>query len=404
MSSIIIYTCELFKVSGGLSNFKLIFEILIKLRYRVYFCPLLEDIPSLNFTSPFNNIPIKNITHQEFIDYFIYPGYEIHCYTIPIENIVSPEILLKKDNVVIYTEDVIGNPTNQNYVVRWLHFFPIPNAVKHYDFKNDLICFYSDYIYNFYKYVCEACNCDDYLTSKITIPNICRIFKFEPEVYSFFQKYLRPPNLDMNKNTKCFTTRKLFPPYTFTKFTKSVNKKYAKEILTIHNSKIKKLQNKLIKINTNKSELMNQINLLKNNKPDVFSFSVVKEYLENKYSSLGFEEIEHKTETREFIEYFCKKDYFLSFDPFTFMSIIASLCGCISVVKKIGIIDYHTYINGDPFVKYGIAYGDEGIEHAINTKHLLLPHITEMYNQNTDNVINIINKIENKFNIKIQKL
>ena len=84
------------------------------------------------------------------------------------------------------------------------------------------------------------------------------------------------------------------------------------------------------------------------------------------------------------------------------MSIIASLTGCISVIKRIQGLEFEEWLNGDPFNKYGIAYGNEGITHALETQHLLLPHITEMYNQNTNNIINFLNSIENKFDIKLK--
>ena len=410
MTNIIIYTPPPYKESGGLSNFKLVLEILINLKYVVYFCPLLKDVPSLNFISPFNDTLINNITHQQFIDYYINPDCESH--TVPIQNIVSPEILLKKNNIVIYAEDVIGNPAQQKYVVRWLHFFPIPGAVKKYDFENDFICFYSDYIYNFYKYICKSCNCPDYLTEKIKTPNICRVFKFEPNIYSKINKYKKTPILDMKINKKCFTFRKLFPPYSFKKYTDNVNRQYAKEIIYNHNVKLQYKINRLNLIQTRsfmlnfiqmneKKNLVNEICLLKQNTPNNFSDDNIRKYLQHKYSSLGFEEIGAKKDSQEFIKYFCKKDYFLSFDPFTFMSIIASLSGCISVVQKIESINHDTWINGDPFIKYGIAYGNEGIAHAIETQHLLLPHIIEMYNKNTENVIHMITKIEEKFNIKV---
>ena len=86
------------------------------------------------------------------------------------------------------------------------------------------------------------------------------------------------------------------------------------------------------------------------------------------------------------------------------MNIIASLCGCISIIKKINGLNFKEWVNGEPFNKYGIAYGQEGIEHALETQHLLLPHITEMYNQNTNNVLNLITNIETQFNIKINKI
>ena len=125
--------------------------------------------------------------------------------------------------------------------------------------------------------------------------------------------------------------------------------------------------------------------------------------LKEKFLNMNYENIEAKNSSIEYIHYFKTKDFFLSFDPFTFMSIIASLCGCISVIKKIHGLNFEEWRDGDPFNKYGIAYGQEGIEHALKTHHLLLPHITEMYSQNNNNILNFITNIETRFNITIQK-
>ena len=65
-----------------------------------------------------------------------------------------------------------------------------------------------------------------------------------------------------------------------------------------------------------------------------------------------------------------------------------------------GIISYEEWMKCDPFIKYGIAYGNEGIEHALNTQHLLLDHITNMYLENEGNITNLFKKINNHFNIK----
>ena len=140
---------------------------------------------------------------------------------------------------------------------------------------------------------------------------------------------------------------------------------------------------------------------MQNNIPNVKSNAVIRNYLTTKFKNYGYEHIEHKSSSKDFIDYFLNKDFFLSFDPFTFMSVIASLCGCISVVKKIDIISYKEWMKCDPFIKYGIAYGNEGIEYALNTQHLLLDHITNMYLENNNNVINFIKNIEKHFNITI---
>ncbi len=388
MPNILLYMPPPYKVSGGLGNFKLFFDICKKLKYSIYFCPILKTIYSLKFISPFNDRDIEKISDTELKNYYINSPEPVD--EINPNDIVTSSILSARNNVVIYAEDVIGNPAQQAYVVRWLLYFPIPTALQNYNFNTDYIWFYSDYIYNFYKYVCIACGIPDYLTKKLNKINICRVFKFEPHMYKSINSK-RIINKNMNTNRKCFTLRKLFPPVSFEKFNKGVNIVYAKEILQIKNT------NKPVK----GLKYTGRLNILTESKPNLFSDAVIREFLKNKFVSMGYDHIEHQKSSAIFMNYFKTKDFFLSFDPFTFMSIIASLSGCISVVKKIHGLNFEEWINGDPFNKYGIAYGQEGIEHALKTQHLLLEHITEMYNQNENNVLNFITSIEKRFNIKI---
>jgi hypothetical protein len=197
MTHILLYSPPPYKVSGGLGNFKLFFDICKKLGYSIYFCPLLKNIPSLNFNTQFNDRIIDSICDIELIDYYIKcPEKEVE-YINP-NDIVTATILKARNNVVIYPEDVIGNPTQQEYVVRWLFYFPIPTAIKYYNFDKDYIWFYSDYIYNFYKYVCIACSIPDYLTKNLKELNICRVFNFEPEMYKSIKSI--KSNRIINKN------------------------------------------------------------------------------------------------------------------------------------------------------------------------------------------------------------
>jgi hypothetical protein len=173
----------------------------------------------------------------------------------------------------------------------------------------------------------------------------------------------------------------------------------------LHNHK-KKIYVALNKFNNsknifNKKNILREILHLKNNFPNPKLNTDVGNFLREKFTKIGYDNIEHKTTSGQFVEYFLNKDYFLSFDPFTFMSIIASLCGCVSVVKKIYGLTFEEWVNGDPFNKYGVAYGHEGIEHALSTQHLLLDHITNMYLENDNNIINLMKNIETHFNIKI---
>ena len=146
MTAILLYSPPIYKGSGGLANFKLFFDICKKLKYKIYFCPLLKNIDSLNFFTEFNDTPINSITHKKLLDYYNVQD----CDTILKEDIVTPEILRSRNNVIIYPEDIIGNPAEQKYVVRWLHFFPTPPAVESYNFNKDFICFFSDCFYNLY--------------------------------------------------------------------------------------------------------------------------------------------------------------------------------------------------------------------------------------------------------------
>ena len=403
MTYILLYIPPPYKISGGLGNFKLFFDICRKLNYFIYYCPLLKNIPSIGFTTPFNDRSLESISHKELIDYYLKCP-EPTEYISP-NYIVTPEILTARNNIVIYPEDVIGNPSQQIYIVRWLFFFPIPTALYQYNFDSDYICFYSDYIYNFYKYLCMACGINDYLTKRITKVNICRVFKFEPEIYNLISKN-RIINKNINTNRKCFTLRKLFPPASFDKFNKGFNLDYAEEIsqnkknkISILSEKIKTTNNLFQKLKY-KKELKDLISL----KPNLSSNSVIRQFLTEKFKSFGYDQIEHQLSSVVYINYFQEKDFFLSFDPFTFMSIIASLCGCISVVKKINGLSFDEWVNGDPFNKYGIAYGQEGVDYALETQHLLLDHITNMHSQNENNVLNLIDNLESHFNVKIFRL
>jgi hypothetical protein len=82
----------------------------------------------------------------------------------------------------------------------------------------------------------------------------------------------------------------------------------------------------------------------------------------------------------ELIQIFNRCEMFISYDPLTFLNVIAALCGCISVVYKTDgltkeewientAISKYLKIKNEPF--YGIAYGLEEVEFAKQTIHLV---------------------------------
>jgi hypothetical protein len=82
----------------------------------------------------------------------------------------------------------------------------------------------------------------------------------------------------------------------------------------------------------------------------------------------------------ECIKIFNTHKYFVSYDSITFLSVISALCGCISFIVKVDGLSKEDWLKTFPTYEYlkesgetmlyGIAYGQEEIDNAINTIHL----------------------------------
>jgi hypothetical protein len=94
-------------------------------------------------------------------------------------------------------------------------------------------------------------------------------------------------------------------------------------------------------------------------------------------------EITRNHSQEDYIEIFNNHKYFISYDPLTFLSIIAALCGCISIVYPIEGVTKERWLEMTAIKGffnqnkinniYGIAYGNtpDEIEYAENTIHLV---------------------------------
>jgi hypothetical protein len=117
------------------------------------------------------------------------------------------------------------------------------------------------------------------------------------------------------------------------------------------------------------------------------------------------------------INLFNKYEYFICYDPISFLSVMAALCGCISIVyplegvskrdwlKKTCYDEYIEYKNLDNI--YGVAYGLEDVEWAKNTIDLAKDQINSMITyykekhikallediENYDNMVNTLNNV-----------
>jgi hypothetical protein len=110
-------------------------------------------------------------------------------------------------------------------------------------------------------------------------------------------------------------------------------------------------------------------------------------------------ELRHFNNYEELVNFFNRFEYFVCYDPCSFLVFLAGLCGCIPILHKVDGISkeqwftgkgdinsahYEYYLN-HPYTNYpGIAYGIEDLEYARSTIHLL----PDFFN----NIIEYVNK------------
>jgi len=93
-------------------------------------------------------------------------------------------------------------------------------------------------------------------------------------------------------------------------------------------------------------------------------------------------EITRQHSQEDYVNIFNEKEIFISYDPLTFMSVIAAMCGCVSVIAKLqgcsSQCELFEPTSIAQYVKekkierlYGIAYGIDEVEWARDTIHLV---------------------------------
>ena len=114
----------------------------------------------------------------------------------------------------------------------------------------------------------------------------------------------------------------------------------------------------------------------------------------------------------DYIQFFNHYEYFISYDQLTFINIIASICGCISIIYPIDGVSKYEWLKMTalwPYLKannldniYGIAYGMDDIEYARKTIHLVKGQWDEIHDFSFQksilpflNDINHFNNLEN---------
>ena len=114
----------------------------------------------------------------------------------------------------------------------------------------------------------------------------------------------------------------------------------------------------------------------------------------------------------ECINIFNKRDIFISYDPLTFLNVIAAMCGCVSVIIKVDGISNQiewlkttgvgSYVKAKGIEKlYGIAYGIAEIEWARNTLHLVAEQWADILEYcKTETIVPFLNDIKDLNNLE----
>jgi len=90
-------------------------------------------------------------------------------------------------------------------------------------------------------------------------------------------------------------------------------------------------------------------------------------------------------------------EYFYCYDNACFWVVLAAICGCIPIVIPDSNMTAEEWYSKFPHKKCGVAYGEENIEHAKNTKHLVHQNLLEYYSKQLNTVKNLIKICEAKF-------
>ena len=94
---------------------------------------------------------------------------------------------------------------------------------------------------------------------------------------------------------------------------------------------------------------------------------------------------------------FRRIEYFYCYDSYCFLTCLATMCGCITVMTPPEGVSFEEYTTCNPQMKYGVAYGEDNIQHAKDTIHLVPGNNTLVKEQELNTVKNFIELCNNHF-------
>lgn len=271
----------------------------------------------------------------------------------------TKDIIMNKNNIVIYMDSIYGNPLEQKYVIRWVLYFELSSRIKTWG-ENDLIIWFIDTYKKYSKHIQRINNEEP--TTKIQnknkeyimpiISNINRILSVDDRADKIY-----------NKQGACFTIRKIGDHLN------------SDRRLTYLNSDYMGIRCE----NCNKNiwpcvcyckNYTNGVKIIHNEEKLVYRF-------------------EYPVNLNDEIELFRNTEKFYMYDPFCFSAVIAVLNGCLTIVPKLESFgDDNPYENVE-WMQYGISYGidEQNINQAKQTLHFVKENLTKVfYNLNYESI------------------
>lgn len=83
-------------------------------------------------------------------------------------------------------------------------------------------------------------------------------------------------------------------------------------------------------------------------------------------------------------------EMFIAYDSATWLSVMAALCGCVSVVIPDEGVTAEEWHSKFPYFKYGIAYGMDDIQYAKDTQHLLRDELIKIESETIEQTVSFI--------------
>jgi hypothetical protein len=110
-------------------------------------------------------------------------------------------------------------------------------------------------------------------------------------------------------------------------------------------------------------------------------------------------EIHYNTPDSELVNIFNKCKKFYSYDTETYLNVLASLCGCESIIIPQEGKSKEEIIKNQPSFKYGIAYGLDDSQYAKDTQHLVKSHLENLEQTQINDTFHMFQKIKNHFTL-----